>query len=430
MQQDNNIQSWVVAVDMGYGHQRTAWPLRMMAVGGKVLNADRYDGMSKKDRNFWESTRQFYEFISKFKRIPFLGSLSFRFFDHFQKILSFYPKRDLSRPTFSLKNIFTLIEGGWGKDLIERLSRNPIPLVTTFFTPAFMAEAHGYPGDIYCIICDADIARAWVSLEPWKSKIKYLAPNSWVAQRLKLYGVRSENIFLTGYPLPLENVGSPQMEIAKEDMAHRLLNLDPSGRYRKFYQPLIDRYVGKLPRESDHPLTVMFSIGGAGAQKEIIMNILRSLRYRITKGDVKLIISAGTKPEVYRYFLRRIRVMKLEYLKNNIEILWRDNIKDYFAVFNRYLRKTDILWTKPSELSFYIGLGIPIIIAPPIGSQEDFNRRWLLTMGSISQENPAYTHHWLFDYLQSGRLAEAAMHGFIEAEKRGVYNIMKIISQR
>ncbi len=113
----------------------------------------------------------------------------------------------------------------------------------------------------------------------------------------------------------------------------------------------------------------------------------------------------------------------------NIEVIYEPNISDYFEKFNQVLRKTDILWTKPSELSFYCGLGIPIIIAPTIGSQEDFNREWLLKLGSgILQENPSYVEEWLFDLLQSGWLAEAAMQGFIEAEKMGTYNITNIIN--
>ena len=115
-----------------------------------------------------------------------------------------------------------------------------------------MAEFFNYLGDIYCVVCDVDIARAWVSSKPAQSKIKYLAPNSWVVERLKLYGVKEENIFLTGYPLPSENTGSEKLEIAKMDLGHRLLNLDPQKSYRKEYQPLIEKYVGLLPEKSDH----------------------------------------------------------------------------------------------------------------------------------------------------------------------------------
>jgi hypothetical protein len=87
-----------------------------------------------------------------------------------------------------------------------------------------------------------------------------------------------------------------------------------------------------------------------------------------------------------------------------------------------------VLWTKPSELSFYCGLGIPIIISPTIGSQEVFNRKWLLEIGAgVLQEDPGYTGQWLFDLLDSGRLAEIAWSGFLNARKYGTYNIREIL---
>ena len=111
-----------------------------------------------------------------------------------------------------------------------------------------------------------------------------------------------------------------------------------------------------------------------------------------------------------------------------IEIVFNQNKGNYFSEFNYKLRKTDILWTKPSELSFYAGLGLPIIIAPTIGSQEDFNKRWILHIGAgFLQENPKYADQWIFDLLEGGRLAEAAIDGFVEIEKKGAYNIEKII---
>jgi len=94
------------------------------------------------------------------------------------------------------------------------------------------------------------------------------------------------------------------------------------------------------------------------------------------------------------------------------------------------LRKTDILWTKPSELSFYSALGIPIIAAPPLGSQERANLRWLLKSGyGTFQENPKYTREWLFDWLEKGYLAEAAFEAFLEGEREGTFEIERIISK-
>ncbi len=424
-----DVRAWVVTVNMGYGHQRTAYPLKKFAFEQKVINANDYQEIPEKDKKVWETTRGFYESISRFKRIPLIGNMAFSIFDKFQKIPTFYPHRDLSKPTFSLKKIFSTIKKGWGRDLILKLKKNPLPLITTFFTPAFMAEVFDYPEDIFCVVCDADISRAWVSLEPAKSKIKYFAPNSWVVNRLKLYGVKEENIFLTGFPLPIENIGTEKQEILKKDLAYRVLNLDSQGRFYRKYKPLVDKYIEALPKNSDHPLTVMFSIGGAGAQKEIVIEYVRSLAEKIREERIRIILSVGIRENIKEYFLENIKKLGLENkLDRTIEIVFSEKIENYFETFNQKLRKTDILWTKPSELSFYTGLGIPTIIAPSIGSQEDFNRKWLRAIGSgVLQENPRYANQWIFDYLNSGRFAEAALDGFIEVEKLGTYNIKKIV---
>ena len=148
-----------------------------------------------------------------------------------------------------------------------------------------------------------------------------------------------------------------------------------------------------------------------------------------------MILSAGIKEKVKEYFEENIKNLNLiKHSKNSsryIEIIFEKDIESYFQKFNSALRKTDILWTKPSELSFYSALGLPIIISPPIGSQEEFNRRWLLKSGfGLQQENPNYINQWLFDWLNRGYLAEAAMEGFIEGEKLGTLKIKKIISRQ
>ena len=352
-------KAWIVSADMGYGHQRTAFPLRDLAPNERVINANHYEGMPIKDRNIWQRTRAIYEFISRFKKIPLFGDFIFGILDKFQKILNYYPKRDLSYPNLGVKSNFYLIGKGWGKDLIKRFQQDPLPIISTFFTPAFMADFFNYSEQIYCVICDADINRAWVPLDAEMSRIKYFAPCSWVRDRLKLYGVKPENIFLTGYPLPKENLGSEKLEIAKEDMGYRLLNLDPQGRYRQIYAPLVKDFLGKLPEKSNHPLTILFSVGGAGAQREIGLQLVKSLEEKIKAKEIKIIISVGVRRELQKYFEDGLAGLKLD---GFVHILSADTIVDYFKKFNLALRKTDILWTKPSELSFYAGLGIPIII--------------------------------------------------------------------
>jgi hypothetical protein len=425
---------WLISVNMGYGHQRTAFPLRNFAK--EWIQANDYQGIPKRDREIWEWSRRGYEFISRFKRVPVIGEFAFSVFDFFQRIYYFYPKRDLSKPNFATERIYSLFESGWGKHLIEKLKAESsklkanLPIVSTFFTPAFMAEYFEYPGEIFCIVCDADVSRSWAPLKPKESKIKYFVPNERVFERLQLYGVKKENIFLTGYPLPIENIGSENMEILKEDLKLRLLNLDPQKKYFEKYKDLIESRLGKLPETFDHPLTIMFSVGGAGAQKEIGIKIVKGLAGKIKEGKMKIILSAGIQKKVKEYFEREINKVYtgLTGVNSGVEILFGKDIGDYFQKFNLALRKTDILWTKPSELSFYSALGIPIIVAPPIGSQEEFNMRYLLKSGfGIFQENTNYLEQWLFDWLRKGYLAEAAMQGFVEGEKFGTFKILQKI---
>ena len=423
--------AWVIAVNMGYGHQRTAYPLRGLAPDGEVLLANDYPGMPESDRAIWERTRRFYEFISNVQKTPLVGAMAFAVFDLLQRILRFYPRRDLSSPDWNVRAIYSLIRRGWGKDLITRLGRRTpvLPIVTTFFTPAFMAEHFEYPGDIYCVVCDADVARVWASVAPRSSRIRYFAPNPRVAERLALYGVDAADVFLTGYPLPEENTGDGSLGILKADLGRRLLRLDPMGRFFARYRSLVAEKLGTVSARTNDPLTILFSIGGAGAQKDIGAALITSLREQITRRDVRVVLAAGVKPEVRDYLQAAVRRLGIEVGAGaGVEILFAEGVSEYFRMFNEALRGTDVLWTKPSELSFFTALGLPIVMAPPLGSQEHANREWLLEIGSaVSQRDPRYANEWLLDLVASGWFAEAALQGFIDGNQLGTFAIRAAI---
>ncbi|OGH76802.1 MAG: hypothetical protein A2469_00525 [Candidatus Magasanikbacteria bacterium RIFOXYC2_FULL_40_16] len=431
--------AYVVTVDMGYGHQRAAYPLKDIAVcppemdlsETRIITANNYPGIPAADRRRWEGGRKIYEKISRMFRLPFLGRIIFGIMDYVQRIDPFYPRRDLSHSTFQVRQQYGMIHRGWGKDLIERLNKRPLPLITSFFTVAFFAEEHEYQGEIYCLCTDTDISRAWVPMFPQESRIKYFAPNKRVRERLILYGINKENIFVTGFPLPKENIGK-DLKTLKSDLNCRLVNLDPAGKYKQKYKRILNYYFGDSGGDSEknkRPLTITFAVGGAGAQRSIGVTILDSLHDYIDMGHVRLNLVAGTRNDVYRYYEKEVRRLHLDTKhKEYIHILYAETKDEYFKKFNEMLRTTDVLWTKPSELSFYVGLGIPIIIAPTIGSQEDFNKAWLHQIGSgFEQENPKYTNEWLFDWLHSGWLAQAAMEGFLDAPRNGVYHIEEIV---
>lgn len=426
--------AWVITVDMGYGHQRAAYPLHDIAYGGIIAMND-YKGLSDEERHAWDQSRSGYEFISRLKAKSIVGKVAFDLFDKIQEIPRFYPRRDLSHPNLQLYQTYYSIEKhGLGKHLFQEvLSKKPLlPLIATFFLPAFAAEYYGYPGDIYCQVCDADVSRTWVPKNPKKSRIKYFAPNKRVAERLKLYGVKEENIFFTGFPLPKENIGGPAMKILRSDLGARMLNLDPNKMTLHKFGHIINYHIGKkfIPPKATHPLTLTFAVGGAGAQSDIGVHILESLRQKILIGAIRVIVVAGTRKEVREEYTKLAADLKIKKcLGTSLRILFEETKEDYFVSFDAALRTTDILWTKPSELSFYTALGLPIVMAPSIGSQEDFNRVWLKTVaGGISQDDPRYADEWLFDWIKSGWLARAALNGFMEAPIMGTYNIERVIA--
>ena len=437
MQKSKKISNgtWVVAVDMGYGHQRAASALLRYAFKGKIVNADSYPGIPTLDRLLWKEIRTLYEIISRFKKVPVIGDLVFTLFiDQFQEIKEFYPKTQGIEPaTLQLRQIYRLLqERNWGKHLISVLNKNPMPLVTTFSVVAFMAEHWGYKGPILLIETDSDIARAWAPLHPAKNNIEYCAPTDRVVERLKSYGVSPSKIFLTGFPLPERLLGKGLVR-AKKNLASRLSRLDPERAYLSKYADVVKRYLGAVPPllKKPSPCRLTFAVGGAGACKEIGAEILGGIIPLLERKEFELTLVAGTRKEVAEYWGKAIGELRLsKFLGKSIRIVLAKTKAKAFEQFEETLEKTDVLWTKPSELSFYAALGIPIIIAAPIGSQEVQNRKWLLYVGAgLEQLSPKICYQWLPDLVRKGILAEAAMQGFVEIEKEGSKNIGAMISQ-
>ena len=421
---------WMVAVDMGYGHQRAAYPLKKFAYQDKIITANNYEGIPASDRLIWANDEKFYNFISRFKSRGWLGRLAFNYIDRFQKIDEFYPLGRRTEPTAQLKGIYQRIKKGWGQHLIKKLNQKLLPLITPFFTVAHMAEYWGYQGPIYLLVTDSDISRAWAPLEPAQSKICYLASTERVVGRLKEYGVLAEKIFYTGFPLPEELVG-PDSKIAKENLRRRLLTLDPLGQFKTAFGPVIENYIGSLksPIGTAPTPTLAFAVGGAGAQVEIGCEILGSLAKLLREGKITIYLIAGVSEQAATKFNEAAKKLQLEeHLGKNLNIIFTTSKEEYFQQFNEMLSSVDILWTKPSELSFYAALGLPIVIAPPVGSQEIQNRKWLLFLNTgLNQLNPKFAHQWLVDWISNGHFAEMALEGFIKMERNGVANIRQVL---
>lgn len=417
----------MVSADMGYGHQRAVWPFRDVAHGGIIAAGDN-EHASTRERALWKRYLRIYETFSRAKGIPLVGKQLFGLLDKLLRIPSMYPIRNLSASTFQVDMLDAQLRKGLGAGVMSIVERERRPLLTSFYVPALVANRSGYE-PIYTIICDADLNRVWVAKEPWDSTINYFAPCGRAAQRLRSYGVPTERIFLTGFPLDPALLGGRDLPTLKHDLGIRLSMLDPRIRFHLAHGRSVEHFLGPHATPTIPPgrvLHITYAVGGAGAQKEIGARLLRSLRPEVLDGRMRVTLVAGTRAEVRTYFdsVRRELVGDCPF----VDVLYRPQLHDYFSAFNDLVRHTDILWTKPSELSFYCGLGLPIIMSPTIGSQEKFNRKWLLETGAgMRQDKPEHAREWINELLLDGRFADMAWLGFLRARKLGTYHALDVI---
>ena len=110
-------------------------------------------------------------------------------------------------------------------------------------------------------------------------------------------------------------------------------------------------------------------------KRKLVRRLRKVLKKNLRAGEIRLILVAGIGREVNEYFESVKKEIDPD--GENIKIIFSESLHEYLDLFNNALHETDILWTKPSELSFYCAFGIPIIMSPIIGSQEKFNRKWL-----------------------------------------------------
>ena len=251
-------QAWVVAVDMGYGHQRAAYPFRDIAYEG-IITANTGAMVDPAERKRWMTMQSLYEGISRVNKVPVIGPWLWRTYDRLQAISPHYPFRDLSKPSFGSMRLDRLMVKGFGSSVVEHTrKREDLPLLTTFFAIALAADYLGRK-DVFCVVTDTDVNRIWAAKVPAKGRIHYLVPTPLTRQRLMQYGVPAERIHFTGFPLPEENVAT-----AAEDLRRRIPVLDAQGAFRHGYGRMIDAELGPAPAADARPLSITFAVGGAG----------------------------------------------------------------------------------------------------------------------------------------------------------------------
>ena len=422
----------LVAIDMGYGHLRPAHALSEY-LSLPILNADQEPLARGDERRQWEKIRHAYERISRASQRRFWGWPLRMLLDATTSIPEFYPERDLSMPTRCTRYLEKQICRGLGHDLTSYLKTNEARLVTTYYAPAIAADRHGHQ-DIYCIVTDSDINRVWAPYHNRDSHITYLVPSQRARRRLRSYGVKQDRIIVTGFPLPDSLVGGPSLGTLKQTLRQRLRRLDTHGVFNQGTRhELVQLLGGTLQSDLQPPPAphLAYAIGGAGAQSDLVDQFLPSLAPLLRAQKLRLTLVAGRRTDVYAQLQDTVRRHQLEeLLGHGLAVLYQPDMDAYFRAFNTLLSEIDMLWTKPSELTFFGALGLPLILAPPVGVHEHFNRRWAEQSGAgLRQHDPRFAADWIKDWLKDGTLAAAAWSGFVRMPKFGLYKIAETIAK-
>jgi hypothetical protein len=413
----------VVAVEMGLGHLRAADAVAR-ALGRPLLHADRAPVAGPEEQQLWARSRLAYERVSRLSQLPVAGWPFRKALETLTRIPPLHPTRSLAAPTFSTGLLERLVSRGLGRGVLVAMEREQAPLFTSFFATALAADRLSEAA-VDCLVTDTDLARAWVPRDPARSRIRYFAPSERAARRLAAYGVPSERVVFTGFPLPGELLGGPDLGVARRHLARRLLRLDPRGTFRAAHGDDVERRLGTAPwSNGDAPLLV-FAVGGAGAQAGLATRFLPSLRPLIEARRLRLALLAGPRAVVARGFEALVARHDLAG-HPGVRVVSALDIDSYFRACNALLAEADILWTKPSEMTFFAALGLPLVLSSPVGAQEVYNRRWAVEHGAaLPQRDPRTAGDWLGEWLDDGTLAAVAWSGFTRLPTQGLYRILQ-----
>lgn len=314
----------VAAVRMGNGHLRAALPLAR-ALGVPLERADQPPLATPAEARAWAWLTEAYEALSR----RAAGG------DHLARALlariTAIPEgAGPHPPDLPTRTLGRLLDLGLGRGLAEALRGDR--LLTTFYSPALAADRAGV--EAWCVVTDSDCARAWVGERP--GGVHYLAPVPEVAERLRSHGVDAAHVHLSGFPLPAGLVAGAEAALER--------------------------------RGRGDPLHLVLAVGGAGTQVETVRAAIRES----AGAGVRLTVVVGTRVALAE---------ALRALAAAVGAPARIEVAGDFAThadqLEAALADADLLWTKPSELSFYAALGLPLALAAPVGVQEERNAAWL-----------------------------------------------------
>ncbi len=109
-------------------------------------------------------------------------------------------------------------------------------------------------------------------------------------------------------------------------------------------------------------------------------------------------------------------------------MLYDPTFEGYLRRFEACLAATDVLFTKPSEMTFFGALGLPLALTTPLGFHEGINGRLARRKGfGLDAPHAHDAARWLADRRADGSLARAAWAGYARMPKHGTYLVADLV---
>ena len=420
----------LVSVDMGYGHLRAAWPLAE-ALGCPVLELDRPPLATAEESRRWQRTRAGYELISRASQLPLVGRTFRWIVDALTDVPSLHGRRSHAAPTAAVTALERMYDSGLGATLAAHLKRHRLTLLTTFYAPAIVADLAGLER-IVCVVTDADCNRVWAPRDARSTRIHYCAPSERVRRRLLAIGVPAGRVHLTGFPLPASLTGGPTSSCC----AGAWRGGSPGSIPRGCSAPRCATSCGTssatspMPRPTGRRCSPSRSAAPARSSSWRAPSCRRSHpRSRAARCAWRW-SPAPAVPSPTSCARRSPAAALRSGWAPASRCSCEPDFATYYGAFCELMERTDILWTKPSEMTFYGALGIPLVLSAPIGSHERFNRRWARERGAgLKQNDPRHAREWLAEWLEDGVLAAAAWSGYLRLPKFGTQRVLEVVER-
>ncbi len=188
------------------------------------------------------------------------------------------------------------------------------------------------------------------------------------------------------------------------------------------------------------PRRLLISIGGAGAQQAVLIDILKHLMPQIEQGHVSLFLNCGDHHAALKRFadtvpgfqaaatqhydwadMQAFAVMAQQHKVTGLHVFCHDD--PFVAVYatNMLMRVADILLTKPSELAYY---PIPKLFIERVGGHEAWGAIRSAEIGDGTPEctGTSFTLHALNTMLQEDDLLGFYCEQIKMLHASGIYN--------